>query len=112
MKKMSKKGNQLKEIETGCRNRLQWMERGYKIMMDTTGSFIGVTALINMVLSIILIAISWWTLQSFKFDLFIRDVNGPQAKLLQVLLSIAIGHGVATFFIDYMQWTTFLRYIF
>lgn len=80
--------------------------------MDTAGSFIGVTALINMFLSIAFIGISWWTLQIFKFDLFLGETNGPQAKLLQILVSIVMGHGVATFFIDYMQWTTFLKYIF
>jgi uncharacterized integral membrane protein (TIGR02327 family) len=111
-KKLSKIGTQLKEIETGCRNRLQWMKRGERIVMDTAGSFIGVTALINMFLSIVFIGISWWALQIFKFDLFFRETNGPQAKLVQILVSIVIGHGVATFFIDYMQWTTFLKYIF
>lgn len=75
-------------------------------------SSLGVTALINMFLTIILIGISWWALQVFKFDLFIQDVNGPQAKLLQMLISVAIGHGVARFFIDYLQWTSHLKYIF
>jgi uncharacterized integral membrane protein (TIGR02327 family) len=81
-------------------------------MWEAGGSFLGVTALINMFLSIIFIYVSWWALQVFKFDLFIRDVNGPQAKLLQIFLAVVIGHGVATFFIDYLQWTSFLKYIF
>jgi uncharacterized integral membrane protein (TIGR02327 family) len=88
------------------------MKRGKRIMMESAGSFIGVSALINMLLSIVLIGISWWALQVFKFDLFFRETNGPQAKMVQILISIVIGHGVATFFIDYMQWTTFLKYIF
>jgi uncharacterized integral membrane protein (TIGR02327 family) len=73
---------------------------------------IGVTALINMILSLFFIGISWWALQMFKFDLFIKNVNSVQAKFLQIILSIVLGHGVAQFFMDYMQWTTFLKYIF
>lgn len=80
-------------------------------MGEIAGS-LGVTALINMFLTIILIGISWWALQVFKFGLFIQDVNGPQAKLLQILIAVVIGHGVAKFFIDYLQWTSHLKYIF
>lgn len=79
--------------------------------MDTVSS-LGINALLNMILSITLIALSWWALQSFKFDLFVRDINGPQAKLLQILLAIAIGHSVTLFFVYYIQWTQMLRFFF
>lgn len=75
-------------------------------------SSIGIYALLNMMMSLILIALAWWALQSFKFDLFIRDIQGAQAKLLQILLAIALGHGVARFFVDYMEWTQLLRLFF
>lgn len=72
----------------------------------------GFQALLNMILTLLLIAVSWWALQSFKIDLFIRSINSPQAKVLQIMLSIVIGYTVASFFIDYMQWTQLLRYLF
>jgi uncharacterized integral membrane protein (TIGR02327 family) len=81
-------------------------------MNELAGSSLGLTALLNMVLTIVLIVISWWALQSVKFDIFLRNVNGGQAKLLHVLLAVVIGHGVAQFFIAYMSWTNFLPYIF
>lgn len=80
-------------------------------MIDTASS-LGVHSLLNMVMSLLFIAISWWALQSFKFDLFVRDVHGPQAKLLQILLAIAIGHLVTLFFVHYIQWTQMLRLFF
>lgn len=80
--------------------------------MGASPSFLGGQALFNMVLTLLLIAISWWALQCVKMDLFVRDMNGNQAKLLQVLLSILIGYTVARFFIDYIQWTNWLRYLF
>jgi uncharacterized integral membrane protein (TIGR02327 family) len=87
-------------------------ERRGTTKMTGATSMIGVTALINMILSLFFIGISWWALQMFKFDLFIKNVNSVQAKFLQIILSIVLGHGVAQFFMDYMQWTTFLKYIF
>lgn len=80
--------------------------------MGASPSFLGGQALFNMVLTLLLIAISWWALQCVKMDLFVRDISGNQAKLLQVLLSILIGYTVARFFIDYIQWTNWLRYLF
>ncbi|GAA0367364.1 DUF1146 family protein [Bacillus horti] len=81
-------------------------------MWDAAGNALASAAMFNMVVSLVFIAISWWALQVFKFDLFIRNVNSVQAKLLQLLLSVFIGHGVASFFIEYLNWTTMLRYIF
>lgn len=75
-------------------------------------SFLGVQAIINMTLTLLLIGVSWWALQTFKFDLFIRDVEGPRSKLLQIILAIVLGYGTARFFIDYIEWTNWLRYLF
>lgn len=72
----------------------------------------GVTGLVNIVVSLALIALSWWALQSFRFDLFVKDHKSSQAKLLQILLSLALGHGVARFFMDYLGWSSMLRYLF
>lgn len=72
-------------------------------------SSFGATGLINIVLSLIFIAVSWWAIQTFKFDLFVKDHKGPQAKVLQILLSIALGHGVARFFMDYLGWSLMLK---
>lgn len=81
-------------------------------MLETAGSAVAMNAMFNMVLTLVLIFVSWWALQAFKFDLFIRHVNSPQAKILQLLLAVFIGHGVASFFIQYLNWTTLLKYIF
>jgi uncharacterized integral membrane protein (TIGR02327 family) len=87
------------------------MVKGGAVMGDPP-TFLGGQALFNMVLTLVLIAISWWALQCIKLDLFVRDINGTQAKLLQILLSIFLGYTVARFFIDYIQWANWLRYLF
>lgn len=58
--------------------------------------------LISITVTIVCIGISWWALQAFRFDLFTRKVNSAQTKLLQILLSIFIGNGVARFLMEYL----------
>lgn len=70
------------------------------------------SAVLNIVLSIVFIALSWWALQAFRFDLFVKKVDSAQAKLLQILLSIFIGYGVARFFLEYLGWSLMLRELF
>ncbi|WP_025025738.1 DUF1146 family protein [Caldalkalibacillus mannanilyticus] len=78
-------------------------------MLEAT---LGVNAIISMLLSIFFIGVSWWALQAFKFDLFIRNKNGTQAKLLQLIIAIVLGYGVTSFFMDYLKWSALLKYIF
>ncbi|MGE5701083.1 MAG: DUF1146 family protein [Clostridia bacterium] len=65
------------------------------------GSF-ETAAMLNIILSIVCIAISWWSLQTLRFDKLVKNPNGPQAKLLQILLAIFIGNGVSRFFMEYL----------
>jgi uncharacterized integral membrane protein (TIGR02327 family) len=65
-----------------------------------------------MMLTIGCIVLCWWALQAFKFDLFIRQVNGAQSKLLQLIVSVVLGHGLAQFFIQYIEWTNLLTAFF
>lgn len=80
--------------------------------MGETSLFLGGQALLNMLLTLGLIALSWWALQCVKFDLFVRQAGGAQAKLLHLLLAIFLGYTAARFFIDYLQWSSWLRYLF
>ncbi|MDR6225532.1 DUF1146 family protein [Desmospora profundinema] len=72
--------------------------------MDGATGF-AVSALVNIMISLICIAISWWVLLNVRLDLFLRDPRHVQAKALQVLLAIVLGHGLATFIIDYSGWS-------
>ncbi|MFT9849111.1 DUF1146 family protein [Aneurinibacillus sp. REN35] len=71
-----------------------------------------VAGMINILLSLVFIGLSFWALQAFRFDLFTVNPKGAQAKLLQIFLSIVIGHGIASFFSDYFGWTQMLRQFF
>jgi len=68
--------------------------------------------LITIVISILCIGLSWWALQAFRFDMFMKKVDSAQTKLLQILLSIFIGHGVAQFFLEYLSSSLLLGNLF
>ncbi|WP_134702572.1 DUF1146 family protein [Ammoniphilus sp. YIM 78166] len=72
----------------------------------------GTTGLINIVLSLAFITLSWWAIQSFRFDLFVKDYKSPQVKVLQMFVAISLGHGVARFFMDYLGWSMMLKQLF
>ncbi|MNI18039.1 hypothetical protein D3C73_714330 [compost metagenome] len=69
-------------------------------------------AMVNIVLYLMCIALSWWSLQEFRFDLLLKRPKSTQAKALQILLAIALGHLVASFFIQYLGLSVGLNGIF
>ncbi|HBI03493.1 MAG TPA: DUF1146 domain-containing protein [Paenibacillaceae bacterium] len=68
--------------------------------------------IINIVLSLIFIGLSFWAIQCIRLEVFLKRPQGAQAKTLQVFISIALGHLVATFFSDYFGWTVLLKQLF
>ncbi|MGO4889172.1 DUF1146 family protein [Anaerobacillus sp. MEB173] len=77
-------------------------------MVETFGQ----QALIHILVNLMFLAITWWALQTFKFDLFLKEPKGPKAMALTILVTIAIAHLVSSFFLDYLNWSTMLRYLF
>ncbi|AOZ93210.1 DUF1146 family protein [Paenibacillus crassostreae] len=78
----------------------------------TISNVVSVDGLVSIVISLICIWLSWWALQNLKLDLLIRNPQGAQGKLLQVLLSIVLGRFVAGFILDYLNWSQMLKYMF
>lgn len=73
---------------------------------------LGPLSLLNIVIHLVFIAISWWALQSLRFDQILRPNRVFQARVLYILLSIAIGSSVSNFFLDYLLWSQQLPLIF
>lgn len=72
----------------------------------------GQQAILHIIVHILFIAITWWALQAFKFDLFVKNPQSAQAKTLMILLTIAISYLVSSFFLNYLNWSTMLKYLF
>ncbi|MEH7522638.1 DUF1146 family protein, partial [Bacillus sp. JJ1503] len=53
----------------------------------------------------------WWALQALRIDQLLRPNRVMQARVLYILLSIAIGASVSNFFLDYLLWSRQLPFI-
>lgn len=73
---------------------------------------IGQLAITSMISHLLFIYLTWRVLQTINFDPLIRKGNVTEAKLLLVFVSIAIGTGVSNFFLDFLQWSQDLLYLF
>lgn len=72
----------------------------------------GASSLLYITIVLVCIALAWWALQAFRLDVFMRQPKSAQAKLLQMMLAVALGYGIAKFIIDYLQWSMLLKGIF
>lgn len=73
---------------------------------------VGISSLFNIFVTLIAIGISWWCLQMVNFDVLLKNAKSGQAKVLQIIISIILGYFLARFVIDYMYWSSMLRYLF
>lgn len=67
--------------------------------------FFGQQALLSILSHLLFIVITWWALQAIRIDSLIRPNHIWQARLLLILLTIAIGTTVSNFFLDYLIWS-------
>ncbi|PLR94497.1 DUF1146 family protein [Bacillus sp. T33-2] len=65
----------------------------------------GSQALVSIVCHLVFIALAWWALQALNFDRFLRANRVLQARVLYILLSIALGSIASNFFLDYLLWS-------
>ncbi|MVP01515.1 MULTISPECIES: DUF1146 family protein [Paenibacillus] len=68
--------------------------------------------LINILVYLIAVALSWWALQEFRFDVLLKRPRSAPAKMLQIFMSIGLGYLVASFFLKYLEWSVGLNGIF
>lgn len=79
---------------------------------DVLDYSMGMTSLLSITVALVCIGLSWWALQQFRFDLFLKQPKSAPAKMLQVLLSIALGYEIARFVLDYFNWSRLLTGMF
>lgn len=75
-------------------------------------SYFAYVGLLGIAVTVISIGVTWWALQTLRFDVFTFNPKSARAKTLQIILSIVIGYQLAKFFIDYLGWSVNLRNFF
>nr|WP_072578190.1 DUF1146 family protein [Bacillus weihaiensis] len=72
----------------------------------------GQIALISMLVNLMFMVITWWALQALNIEKWIKPGKVVQARALLLLLTIAIGSMVSSFFLDYLLWSQQLPSLF
>ncbi|WP_280770533.1 DUF1146 family protein [Salipaludibacillus daqingensis] len=72
----------------------------------------GQQSLFNILISLMVLVVVWWSIQSIKIDLFVKDPDGVKAKSLMIILTISLTYMVTSFLLNYLNWSTSIRYLF
>jgi uncharacterized integral membrane protein (TIGR02327 family) len=72
----------------------------------------GVQAALNLFVHLIVLILTWWAIQTVKWDVFLRAPSLIRAKVLMILISITISYPVASFLINYLNWSVQLPQIY
>lgn len=67
-------------------------------MVENVGTTIGLNGLISIVVTLLSITFAWYVIQDLKLDAFLKRPRAPQARMLQILLAVVLGHGFSRFF--------------
>lgn len=73
---------------------------------------LGQQALVSILVNIMFIGIIWWALQAFRFEVFVKNPKGPHGIVLKIVTTIALTHLVSNFFLDYLNWSKMLHFLF
>lgn len=73
---------------------------------------LGIQAILYLIVNLFFLALTWWALQSFRFDVFLKNPNSARAKVLMLILTLAIGSTVGNFFFNYLYQSLRLPYLF
>lgn len=72
----------------------------------------GQQALLHILVHLLFLVITWWAMQAIKFDSYIKKGKVIQARVLFVLVTIAVASLVSSFFLMYLNYSTQLKYLF
>ncbi|WP_269410472.1 DUF1146 family protein [Lentibacillus daqui] len=73
---------------------------------------IGQLAVVSIISHLIFIFITWKVVQTINFDPLIRKGKVTEARVLLLFITIVIGTGVSRFFLEILQWSQDLLYLF
>lgn len=73
---------------------------------------IGYTSIVSIFSHILFIYLTWKVMIAVNVEPFIRKNHVTEARLLLILVTIAIGSSVSRFVLDIIQWSQNLQYLF
>lgn len=73
---------------------------------------IGQLAVVSMISHLVFIYLTWRLMFTLNWEPLIRKGKAKEAQVLILFLTIVIGSGVSRFFLDFLQWSRDLVYLF
>lgn len=73
---------------------------------------IGQLAIVSMISHLIFIYLTWRVITTLKIEPFIRKGRETEFKVFLLFITIVIGSGVSRFFLEILQWSQDLKYLF
>jgi uncharacterized membrane protein YwzB len=73
---------------------------------------LGVSSLVNIVLSLSFITFTWWVLLRIRIEAILKIKEPWFAFIVMMILSIVIGHQLTLFFINYLDWSRLVGQVF
>ncbi|MDY0394222.1 DUF1146 family protein [Virgibacillus halophilus] len=73
---------------------------------------IGQTALVSMISHLFFIYLTWRMMQGVNFDPIIRKGHPALGRIFLLFVAIVIGASVSRFFLEFLQWSQQLVYMF
>jgi len=66
-------------------------------------TYFGIQSLLTIISHVFFISMTFWAMQSLRTDSWIKKNHIPQARLLYIFISIAIGYTVSSFFLEFIN---------
>jgi uncharacterized integral membrane protein (TIGR02327 family) len=73
---------------------------------------LGITALTGIISHIFFIVLTWKVLQSVRIEQIFKKGKIMEARVLFMLITIMIGSSVSRFFLEFLDWSQDLVYLF
>lgn len=73
---------------------------------------LGQQSLFNIMISLMVLVLVWWSVQSIRMELFLKDPDGPRAKAFMVIITVAFTYLITGFILNYLNWSQSLRFLF
>ena len=72
---------------------------------------VGVNILVQMIVTIGMIILCWRIFRNIQFEKIFSVPSPIEARMVRLFAAIITGHGVSSFFFEYMYWTSGLRFL-
>lgn len=73
---------------------------------------IGTDSVLAIIVHLVFIILTWWAITAIKWESIMKKGHVGQIRLFMVLLTVTISSAVSNFFLDYLQYTKNIPFLF